>query len=434
MRSRGLAVRRAAAWMAGLVCCLLLILSGAASASNTGSGPYGPSDPSPCFGSLCKAPCHLTYAADCESRDPNVTINYPAAQDCAYAGNIDWGDGTSQPVSFGSLSGSGGDSDLTHQYGSTEDYEATLSGSFTCAGEQATTPFSATYDIGILAGHYDLVAIGDSYSAGEGAGHYEASHPNCHRSSVAWPRLLPHYTQKIRSVLLLACSGATSRALNGHVANQPNQLNILRGIDPSLITLTIGGNDVNFAGVLTNCFVRNCVTDGRLKTLDNDIKENAKQFEDDYLAVMKAAPHARLLVIGYPQLFPTVEDFRNYPECGYLTRNGTPPPTDDSPAAKLARYEELIELAYGDALLDATIEEGVALANLRLARDRVYNRITYVSAYEALSGHEFCTALPWLVNVDLLRGAIMDKQLGHPNEAGQRAIAEVVSRYVNQYL
>src|ERR1700733_10541120 len=60
-----------------------------------------------------------------------------------------------------------------------------------------------------------LVALGDSYSSGEGAGDYDADPLRCHRSADAWPRLLAKLTPKIEEVTLLACSGAESSALVG---------------------------------------------------------------------------------------------------------------------------------------------------------------------------------------------------------------------------
>src|SRR3954451_14721299 len=66
-----------------------------------------------------------------------------------------------------------------------------------------------------------IVSLGDSFSSGEGTGTYDSGtegNHGCHRSYLAWPRLLG-----VAKEHHLACSGAAFANLhNGHKANRPD--------------------------------------------------------------------------------------------------------------------------------------------------------------------------------------------------------------------
>jgi hypothetical protein len=183
-----------------------------------------------------------------------------------------------------------------------------------------------------------VVALGDSYSAGEGAGDYyedSATQPDnprlndsCHRSPYTWSRMgvLPGSTLPVgiradRDDLtldyhLLACAAAFTtnvnpggRWLSGEVA----QLD--RGFldeNTTLVTLSIGGNDAGFTAVLATCFwAGDCST---FLTDDKTMPWHQKVEEDIYYQVgpkvenvldeiHSKAPNARILLMGYPELF-----------------------------------------------------------------------------------------------------------------------------------
>src|SRR4051812_33682246 len=52
-----------------------------------------------------------------------------------------------------------------------------------------------------------IVALGDSYSSGEGNAPFDTDAATCHRGASAWPRLLGQQVAG-STVKLLACSGA----------------------------------------------------------------------------------------------------------------------------------------------------------------------------------------------------------------------------------
>jgi len=108
----------------------------------------------------------------------------------------------------------------------------------------------------------EYVALGDSYSSGEGNPPYEAGTDNeempdvCHRSPKAYgPRL--DQMQHLGSMLFEACSGAvTNDIFAANISNptEPAQLTWLTNTT-KVVTLTIGGNDAGFPFVLEHCVV-----------------------------------------------------------------------------------------------------------------------------------------------------------------------------------
>ncbi len=115
------------------------------------------------------------------------------------------------------------------------------------------------------------VALGDSFSSGEGApdnplvwagGWVDGTNTDtdkCHRSDLSYPFLLARTSLVPRPFRSFACSGAWAYDPNGKRGMldvyqteppQPNQL----GPDTKLVTLTAGGNDSGFGEVAAACF------------------------------------------------------------------------------------------------------------------------------------------------------------------------------------
>jgi hypothetical protein len=119
-------------------------------------------------------------------------------------------------------------------------------------------------DLGpLLAGDGTVAILGDSYASGEGAGGYpvDSDSPGnrCHRS----PRTYGADVFAGRRVVI-ACSGAVLDNLHapqwkgdgGHTRPVPAQLDELRKVadDTSLVLLSMGGNDIDFEGIVQSCF------------------------------------------------------------------------------------------------------------------------------------------------------------------------------------
>ena len=92
-------------------------------------------------------------------------------------------------------------------------------------------------------------ALGDSYSSGVGTGSYTLDSA-CKRGVYAYPYL---WTQKHPGTTLsfVACSGAKTSDL---LANQIEAVTSAT----TLVTMTIGGNDIGFASLIYQCTLGDC--------------------------------------------------------------------------------------------------------------------------------------------------------------------------------
>lgn len=203
-----------------------------------------------------------------------------------------------------------------------------------------------------------VVSLGDSYSSGEGIlpfyGQDKALAQKvqdqgwlAHRSTKSWPSLLkiPGITGTMGDYLVKDSTvssnnvqwyfGAVSGAETKHFQNSftkkydqdvpglfnddltgsvdlPPQVDIFNTINGTVdyVTLTIGGNDVNFAGIMTTCAVESSYLffgstsklEKELKALWNTIDTTMVNIRQVYEDVAKAAPYAEIIVAGYPKL------------------------------------------------------------------------------------------------------------------------------------
>jgi lysophospholipase L1-like esterase len=200
-------------------------------------------------------------------------------------------------------------------------------------------------------------ALGDSYASGVGAGPYDPASGSCDRSSrsaaALWAAGHPGTTFSF-----VACSGATTT----DVLN--NQLGPLNSATTQ-VTLTIGGNDAGFVTVVTTCLLG---TDWACSTAVNTAKAYATtvlpgKLDKAYAAIRARAPHARLIVLGYPRLFELSSS------CGLFGMD-------------LAKRTALDSAA--DALA-GVISGRVAAAGA-----------TFVDVRPAFAGHGICAGSPWV--------------------------------------
>ncbi|MCY0903857.1 SGNH/GDSL hydrolase family protein [Arthrobacter sp. H14-L1] len=147
-----------------------------------------------------------------------------------------------------------------------------------------------------LAGyHRTYTALGDSFTAGQGAPPYIPG--PCLQSRYASYPVITGFLSPYRLSANKACSGADT----------DNVLGQLAGVDPntSLVTLTVGGIDAGSNVVLAACApdpAATVCTDALKASTALIAKLPAKLFPT-YVAVAAAMPHARIAVLGYPHLF-----------------------------------------------------------------------------------------------------------------------------------
>ncbi|WP_241834906.1 SGNH/GDSL hydrolase family protein [Pseudofrankia asymbiotica] len=245
-----------------------------------------------------------------------------------------------------------------------------------------------------------IVALGDSYSSGEGTPPYDPDAPGCARGASAWPRLLG---QQITgsTVILLACSGAKTTALTTSFHNQSSQVEALRALvvgklKPDIVTITIGGNDAGFGPTMTSCVIWRCFWTGRDdRTREYVTEQLPSLLQTAYSQVKAAAGDARVIVVGYPDLFPS----STANTCKWLDNN-----------------------------------ERVQLTGLNNDINRVARRaaskagVDFLSIDRVLDKHKLCTKDAWIYPVALTGAGLQAS--GHPNALGQRAIADAVYDYL----
>jgi len=209
----------------------------------------------------------------------------------------------------------------------------------------------------------------------------------------------------------LACNGArvpeliSSDARRTQRERQTSQIARIAG-RPSLVTLTIGGNDIGFASVLARCGVsRNCVKHFVGPTGDKlqiAIRNLGGELPLVYRAVRASAPAARVVVPGYPRIFPPVVPGRSSKNCAAWRAF----------SSAEVRYLNATTNSLNDVIAGAAKRAGV----------------TFVDVSNAFAGHELrCTGLSF-VNPFRPRAGVPPyiKSSFHPTALGHARLAEVI--------
>jgi len=144
------------------------------------------------------------------------------------------------------------------------------------------------------------VAIGDSFTSGQGAGPWIDY--GCFRSvSGSYPTITAN-SSSYREALNFACSGANTTAVFAQVGAIDDRVRL----KASLVTLTVGGIDAGSNQVLAACAPEPtsalCAGTVRAATA-NLITVVGPNLVRTYVAVANAFPKARIVVLNYPKLF-----------------------------------------------------------------------------------------------------------------------------------
>lgn len=238
------------------------------------------------------------------------------------------------------------------------------------------------------------VALGSSYAAGAGIGPLVSGTPErCGRTVNNYAHLL---AARLRLELVDAsCGGATTAHILGPWNELPPQLDALTP-DTRLVTVTIGGNDVNYVrnlmvatcgqvGGLTLPAGRTCPptawpTDSDFATLDQQLRRIAQE-------VRRRAPQAKLVFVDYVRILPDVGG------CAAL-------PLDEAQrAAARQTFRRMAEVTAESA----AAEGAMVLAAGELSRE-----------------HDACSPEPWNT------GHPGKPSSWHPTAAGHAAIARAL--------
>ena len=272
------------------------------------------------------------------------------------------------------------------------------------------------------------VALGDSYSSGEGAWDYEEGtdfddrddlwpfnddeedHNRCHRSSNAYSQVLSGSLDFEGGNTFVACSGAVSSDLsdpNHSNTGEDPQLDAL-GDDVSLVTMSLGGNDLGFADIVKDCIVNGERGVGFMDTCqekhDQRIADELPRLRAEliarYLAIKDRAPNARVVIVGYPELF-----IQN--------------PSDNY--GNLLFKEDQVWMNEKAGELNAMLREAAREAG-----------VEFVDPTEAFRGHGIGSSDHWINDLDFGGPGMMiaDPSSFHPNAAGHAALADLIHQQI----
>lgn len=229
------------------------------------------------------------------------------------------------------------------------------------------------------------LALGDSYAA---------------MGSVAdnWcARGTDNYPAQVRELLGVGqftdatCQGARVADIRGQLlGTDPNQG------QADMITLSIGGNDINF-GAIAACAAdtgRNCARELREPTATL-LAEVPTLLQEAYAAIRDAHPDAAIITTGYLPIFAS---------------------GDSCPSAKELGEETVAWIVDITAQLNAMVRDAAQ------ANGAVYVLPAGVEEHGECAG----TSQSWVA----LDGTATGSYPAHPTPAGQRAMAEAVARAV----
>jgi lysophospholipase L1-like esterase len=181
------------------------------------------------------------------------------------------------------------------------------------------------------------VALGDSYSAGNGANSTNLD-SSCNRNTYAYPYLLAQ--QKGLALTFVACSGAVT----GDVIN--SQVNSVTS-DTKLVTITIGGNDIGFTNLILACTTLGCAS--QIASSNAQITSSLPaKLNSTFAAIQAKAPTAQVVVLGYGNPFAT-------PPHTCLAATGVSASEETSLSALVVNLDNTIKaraLAYGFSYAD----------------------------------------------------------------------------------
>ncbi len=311
----------------------------------------------------------------------------------------------------------------------------------------------------------DYLAMGDSYSSGEGDVGYGPLHyivgtagkKECHLSDRSYPFLLRRYwgvhPLKMKSV---ACSGSRvlhdyimpmkyyigqheeledlsnegrlerrKKALGSFMPGIVPQLEFVRKYKPKLVTLTGGGNDVGFGDILKACAntrvleapqelnpvdAETCSYAGNSTVKDTLINSIRNQYGATRLLIRKirkASPQTRIVIIGYPR-FITDKTAICGLNAGFLN------------SRERAFINDMLK-RLNNVIWRAATDEGVI----------------FIDIEHLFEGGQLCQGTKYVTGVtDALS---LDKRYHdlansfHPNHRGHAKIAEVINQKVRPF-
>lgn len=219
--------------------------------------------------------------------------------------------------------------------------------------------------------HY--VALGDSYSSGLGAGSESGS---CELSPNAYGPLWAAANSPA-SFTFAACGGATTSDV---INSQVSSLNS----STTLVSITIGGNDVGFSSIMETCVLESTSScENAISTAEQYANNTLPGQLNTMLADIHAhAPNAKVIVLDYPDFYDLNVFF-----CLGLS----------------SADHQALDNGIND--LDGVLQTAAA-----------HSGDTFADVRAQFSGHELCDGAGWLNSV-----TIPINNSYHPTATGQKS-------------
>jgi len=184
---------------------------------------------------------------------------------------------------------------------------------------------------------FDFIALGDSFASGEGAFEYKPSTDvagnKCHLSLASYPYSIGR-SLGLESYESVACSGAEindvfvgdfrryrgqvdeieysergaeqiSGALNNFIPGYLNQSTFLDAHKPKNITVSAGGNDIDFSGIIAKCVSPGTCYPNKEDRIElaQEVQRQIPRLETMYAALLDSGHYdSSVYAIGYPQV------------------------------------------------------------------------------------------------------------------------------------
>ncbi len=304
------------------------------------------------------------------------------------------------------------------------------------------------------------VALGDSYAAG-----YQLPPPSvatgqpvvgCDQTTGDYPHILA--AQLGLKLTDVTCSGATtvdftnSQDVTGTPDPAP-QLDVFKKIQPDLVTITIGGNDLGFTSIAGACAATppgdstsRVIGNGKLGAgllqyatcrdyFSAPTSANGGKADNPYdklpsviakvkaavAAVQKAAPKAKVAVIAYPAIAP---DAKNTPKGGCYTslKQNADPTSMINPFPSALPFTDT-DIPYLQ-VLQQRLDAGIGQAAQQLGA-------SYADIYPSSLSHSACQpeSTRWVEPLTPDDGGL---NVLHPNLRGTTAMADALNPVVRQ--
>ena len=163
------------------------------------------------------------------------------------------------------------------------------------------------------------VALGDSYTSGPLVPNPTGNPVDCGRSDHNYPALVAA-ALRVAVFRDVSCGSASSDHFTSPQTGlqlggtNPPQFNALAA-DAAIVTVGIGGNDIGLGLAVIDCIrpvpppvgpppCADALTAGGVDQMSRDIAKTAPKIDAVLAAIHRRAPAARVIVVGYPHMFP----------------------------------------------------------------------------------------------------------------------------------